>query len=116
VLPNSHSVSLTVLSVPKAVVDAVWTRFCCRGGAGARRCTAFYDGFADVSPPADLMQRIDYLIDAVRCRSCVAAMPVPVTSTNRWNFGVSAVAAALALALVGSQRIAPRFPPILTWQ
>ena len=62
-----------------------------------------YDGYAEVAAPAGLMALIDELIDA-ETASDRALTALPVTRlANRWKmatFGVSALAAALALALV----------------
>lgn len=78
------------------------------------RLAPLYDGFDDVAPPAGLMQRIDSVIDAeAAADGSVAAMPVTPTS-NRWKFatfGVSALAAALALALVWPRTVVAPVAP-----
>lgn len=87
------------------------------------RIAPLYDGFADVAPPAGLMARIDSVIDAeFAANGSVAAMPVIATS-NRWKFatfGVSALAAALALALVWPRTalapVAPANPDVAVAQ
>jgi anti-sigma-K factor RskA len=72
------------------------------------RLAPLYDGFADIAPPAGLMDRIDSLIDAEQAAErpapVVAMAPPPAPSGGsgwKWaTFGASAVAAVLALALV----------------
>lgn len=81
------------------------------------RLAPLYDGFADIPAPAGLMGRIDQLIDAesqAEPQLVVLPPPAPAASSVRsWKiatFGLSALAAVLALALVLPGPQSPQVP------
>lgn len=69
------------------------------------RLAPLYDGYAEIAPPAGLMDRIDGLIDAELASEAKAPVAViaPRGGTSGWKaatFAASAIAAVLALALL----------------